>query len=82
MGTSEAPTPRVGSAAREAIFAQLADAGRSEQVAQRLTRSYVRVDVKNPRVCGDLPGVSGDGSVYFSPIGMGWLSSSNARRWM
>ncbi|MET0726297.1 MAG: GntR family transcriptional regulator [Leifsonia sp.] len=41
MGKSEAPGPRVGSAAREAIFAQLADAGRSEQVAQRLTDAII-----------------------------------------
>jgi len=32
---------RVGPAAREAIFAQLADAGRAEQVAQRLTDAIV-----------------------------------------
>ncbi|WP_308466031.1 FadR/GntR family transcriptional regulator [Rathayibacter soli] len=41
MGTEKAQTPRVGSAAREAIFAQLADAGRSEQVAQRLTDAII-----------------------------------------
>lgn len=40
-GTTEAAAPRVGSAAREAIFAQLADAGRSEQVARRLTDAII-----------------------------------------
>src|SRR3954469_5986810 len=41
MGTSEATTPRSGPGAREAIFAQLAEAGRSEQVAQRLTDAII-----------------------------------------
>lgn len=41
MATTEPSAPRVGPAAREAIFAQLADAGRSEQVAQRLTDAIV-----------------------------------------
>ncbi|MEL4319754.1 GntR family transcriptional regulator [Leifsonia sp. YIM 134122] len=38
---ADAQAPRVGSAAREAIFAQLADTGRSEQVAQRLTDAII-----------------------------------------
>lgn len=41
MVNTVAQAPRAGSAAREAIFAQLADAGRSEQVAQRLTDAIV-----------------------------------------
>ena len=47
-----------------------------------LNRSYDCVDVENPRVYGDFVGFGGWGSVYFSPIGMGQPSSSNARRWM
>lgn len=41
MGIIEATTAQVGPGARDAIFAQLAEAGRSEQVAQRLTDAII-----------------------------------------
>lgn len=41
MSDERPTTSRVGAAAREAIFAQLADAGRAEQVARRLTDAII-----------------------------------------
>ncbi|WP_243064359.1 FadR/GntR family transcriptional regulator [Humibacter sp. RRB41] len=41
MGKDQPSATRVGPAAREAIFAQLADAGRAEQVARRLTDAII-----------------------------------------
>jgi DNA-binding FadR family transcriptional regulator len=41
MSDEQPTTTRVGPAAREAIFAQLADTGRAEQVARRLTDAII-----------------------------------------
>lgn len=41
MGDEQPATTRVGPAAHEAVFAQLADAGRAEQVARRLTDAII-----------------------------------------
>ena len=58
-------------------MANPSQAHRHVQSGATLDRSYVCVDVENPRVLG---GFGGCGSVYLSPIGMGQPMSSNARR--